>query len=215
MVHRRELNGEVLVFGNQGALWGNAMTWFDHDTGTVWSQPLGEAIIGERKGESLELIAGQLTSWETWKQDHPGTLTLDAPADRSGLDLGFLSIVVDFTEEVGVYSVATLNAWGPANDVVAGIPLAVVIDPDQHDRWKVFHRQVGDTLLTLSITDGVLVDDETGTIWDPGTGRALDGPLEGEILDSLPGFTSQEADAQTFWPDAKYWGHPTPSTGDS
>ena len=215
MVHRRELNGEVLIFGNQGALWGNAMTWFDHDTGTVWSQPLGEAIIGERKGESLELIAGQLTSWETWKQDHPGTLTLDAPANSSLFDLSFLSIVVDFTEEVGVYSVATLNAWGPANDVVAGIPLAVVIDPDQHDRWKVFHRQVGDTLLTLSITDGVLVDDETGTIWDPGTGRALDGPLEGEILDSLPGFTSQEADAQTFWPDAKYWGHPTPSTGDS
>ena len=34
MVHRREVNGEVLIFGNQGALWGNAMTWFDHDTGT-------------------------------------------------------------------------------------------------------------------------------------------------------------------------------------
>ena len=43
MVHRRDLNGEVLVFGNQGALWGNAMTWWDHETGTVWSQPLGEA----------------------------------------------------------------------------------------------------------------------------------------------------------------------------
>ena len=186
-------------------MWGNAMTWFDHDTGTVWSQPLGEAIIGERKGQTLELIAGQLTSWETWLQDHPDTLTLDAPADRSGLDLGFLSIVVDFTEEVGVYSVATLNAWGPANDVVAGVPIAVVIDPDQHDRWKVFHRQVGDTLLTLSITDGLLVDDETGTTWDPGTGRALDGPLEGETLDSLPGFTSRRSDAQTFWPDAKYW----------
>ena len=205
MVHRRDLKGEVLVFGNQGALWGNAMTWFDHDTGTVWSQPLGEAIVGERKGQALDLMASQLTSWETWKQDHPGTVTLDAPADRSGLDLGFLSIVVDFTEEVGVYSVGTLSAWGPANDVVAGVPLAVVIDPDQNDRWKVFHRRVGDTLLTLSISDGVLVDNETGTVWDPGTGRALEGPLEGEILDSLPGFTSRGSDARTFWPDAKYW----------
>jgi hypothetical protein len=205
MVHRRELNGEVLVFGNQGALWGNAMTWFDHDTGTVWSQPLGEAIVGERKGQTLDLMTSQLTSWETWKQDHPGTLTLDAPAGPSRFDLGFLSIVVDFSEEVGVYSVAALNAWGPANDVVAGVPLAVVIDPDKDDRWKVFHRQVGDTLLTLSISDGVLVDNETGTSWDPGTGRALDGPLEGEFLDSLPGFTSLESDARTFWPDAKYW----------
>lgn len=205
MVHRRDLNGEVLVFGNQGALWGNAMTWFDHDTGTVWSQPLGEAIVGDRKGQALDLMTSQLTSWETWKQDHPGTVTLDVPASPSRFDLSILSIVVDFTEEVGVYSVATLSAWGPANDVVAGVPLAVVIDPDKNDRWKVFHRRVGDALLTLSISDGVLVDNETGTIWDPGTGRALDGLLEGEILDSLPGFTSLESDARTFWPDAKYW----------
>ncbi len=205
MVHRRDLNGEVLVFGNQGALWGNAMTWFDHDTGTVWSQPLGEAIVGERKGQALDLMASQLTSWETWKQDHPGTVTLNAPASPSLFDLGVLSVVVDFTEQVGVYSVAALNAWGPANDVVAGVPLAVVIDPDKNDRWKVFHRQVGDALLTLSISDGVLVDNETGTSWDPGTGRALDGLLEGAILDSLPGFTSLEWDARTFWPDAKYW----------
>ena len=205
MVHRRELNGEVLVFGNQGALWGNAMTWFDHDTGSVWSQPLGEAILGERKGEVLELVTSQLTSWGTWKEDHPDTLALDAPANAPRFDLSQLSIVVDFTDEVGVYSVAALNAWGPANDVVAGVPLAVIIDPDQNDRWRVFHRQVGEESLTFAISDGLLVDNETGTSWDPGTGRALEGPLQGLMLDSLPGFTSLESDARTFWPDAKYW----------
>jgi hypothetical protein len=42
MVHRRELNGTVLVLGNQGALWGNAMTWWDHGTGSIWSQPIVE-----------------------------------------------------------------------------------------------------------------------------------------------------------------------------
>ena len=66
MVHRRELNGQVLVFGNQGALWGNAMTWFDHGTGSVWSQPLGEAIVGDRKGDVLDVMVSQLTSWGTW-----------------------------------------------------------------------------------------------------------------------------------------------------
>jgi hypothetical protein len=205
MVHRRDLEGEVLVFGNQGALWGNAMTWFDHDTGTVWSQPLGEAIVGDRKGQALELVASQLTSWETWKQDHPSSVALDAPASPSRFDLSVLSIVVDFTEEVGVYSVASLEAWGPANDVVAGVPIAVVIDPHKNDRWRVFHRRVFDAQLTLSISDGELVDNETGTTWDPATGRAVDGFLKGEILDSLPGFTSLESDARTFWPDAKYW----------
>jgi hypothetical protein len=70
----------------------------------------------------------------------------------------------------------------------------------------VFHRQVGNQLLTLSISGGRLVDEETGTVWDPGTGVARDGPLAGEILDSLPGFTAQESDARTFWPNARYWG---------
>jgi len=206
MVHRRDPNGEVLVFGNQGALWGNAMTWYDHDTGSIWSQPLGEAIVGERKGQSLELMSSQLTSWETWIEDHPETLALDADAYPSLFDLDNLSIVVDFGEEVGVYPLAVLSTWGPANDVVAGVPLAVVIDPEREDRWKIFHRRVGETLLTLSIVDGVLMDDETGSNWDPMTGRALGGPLEGEILDGLPGFTSLEADARTFWPSANYWG---------
>lgn len=206
MVHRRELEGEAIVFGNQGALWGNAMTWFDHDTGTVWSQPLGQAIVGERKGQTLDLVASQLTSWETWKQDHPHTVALDAPAGPDRFDLSFLSIVVDFTEQAGVYPVAALINWGPANDVVAGVPIAVVVDPARNDRWKVFHRRVGNQLLTLSISGGQLVDKETGTIWDPGTGVARDGPLAGEILDSLPGFTAQESDARTFWPNARYWG---------
>ncbi len=62
MVHRREVNGETLVFGVHGALWGNAMTWWDHSTGSIWSQPLGEAIAGPLKGETVELLPSQFTS---------------------------------------------------------------------------------------------------------------------------------------------------------
>jgi len=205
MVHRRDLDGEVLVFGNQGALWGNAMTWWDHDTGTVWSQPLGEAIIGPRKGQRLDLVASQLTSWETWQEDHPETLALDAPGGNSRFDLRQMSIVVDFSAEVGVYPILTLSSLGPANDVVAGVPVAIVLDPTTEDRWSVFHRRVGADVLTFTIVDGAVVDNETGTTWDPANGRALSGPLEGEILDTLPGFTSYQSDARTFWPDARHW----------
>ena len=58
MVHRRDLNGEVLMLGNQGALLGNAMTWWDHDTGSVWSQPLGEAVMGPRTGDLGSVVRG-------------------------------------------------------------------------------------------------------------------------------------------------------------
>ena len=74
MVHRRELNGTVLVLGNQGALWGNAMTWWDHNTGSIWSQPIGEAILGPLKGARLELFPSTLTTWQSWLEAHPESL---------------------------------------------------------------------------------------------------------------------------------------------
>ena len=205
MVHRRDLNGEVLVFGNQGALLGNAMTWWDHDTGSVWSQPLGEAVMGPRTGDRLELLAAQLTSWGPWKSDNPLTLALDAPARGSGFGIETMTIVADFGDETGVYPVAVLSEFGPANDLIAGVPISVVLDPKTTDRWKVFHRRVGDQILTLSVSGDQLFDLETGTIWDPSNGRALSGPLDGEILDVLPGFTAFEKDTRTFWLDAKIW----------
>lgn len=205
MVHHRELSGEVLVLGNQGALLGNAMTWWDHDTGSVWSQPIGEAVMGPRTGERLELMASRLTSWGTWKNDHPETVALDAPGGNSRFDLARMTIVAEFGEEVGVYPIRELFDHGPANDVLADVPIAVVLDPAIPDRWNVLHRRVGDLVLTLTALGDEIVDEETGTVWDSGNGRALAGPLEGEILDVLPGFTAFLSDTETFWPDADIW----------
>lgn len=116
-----------------------------------------------------------------------------------------MAIVVDFTKGVGVYPFDELAQHGPANDVIAGVPIAVVLDPLARDRWRVFHRVVEERTLTLAVSEGRLMDAETGTTWDPVSGRALEGPLLGEILDILPGFTSFESDARTFWPDASSW----------
>ena len=110
MVHRRDVNGETLIFGVHGALWGNAMTWWDHSTGSIWSQPLGEAIAGPRKGETVELLPSEFTTWGAWTQEHPDTLALDAPAGPSGFDLGDFYIVVDFTQEARAYPVPDLTA---------------------------------------------------------------------------------------------------------
>ena len=80
-----------------------------------------------------------------------------------------------------------------------------MVDPNEADRWTVFHREVGDELLTLAVVEESVIDVGTGTTWDISNGRALAGPLEGEILGILPAFTSFESDARTFWPDARYW----------
>jgi len=140
MVHRREVGGKEVVFGNQGALWGNAMTWWDHDTGSIWSQPLGEAIMGSRNGETLELLPSTLTTWGAWRDAHPDTLVMNSPNWRAGVALDDTVIVVQFGSDAAAYPVVDLRRAGVANDNVGGLDIAVVIDPADPNRWAVFSR---------------------------------------------------------------------------
>ncbi len=205
MVHRRELDGEVLVFGNHGALWGNAMTWWDHDTGTVWSQPLGEAIVGPRKGARLETLPVTFTTWSSWKESQPGTLALNVPAGPTGFDLEEMVIVLELGGEAVAYPIPQLRTQLVVNDVVADAEIAVVVDPADPDQWAVFSRRLDTGLVTLEQRGGAIVDVETGSTWDPVRGFATEGPLAGKILSLLPGFTVFPGDFDTFWPDGRVW----------
>ena len=76
LVHQRVVDGEAVRFGNHGALYLGAMTWFDHDTGSIWSQPLGTAVAGPIAGARLPLIPSEFTTWQDWITAHPDTLVL-------------------------------------------------------------------------------------------------------------------------------------------
>ncbi len=205
MVHRRQIAGTDIVFGNQGALWGNAMTWWDHDTGSVWSQPIGEAILGPRKGERIELLPSSLTLWGAWKEEHPQTVALDVSAGFDRFSLSQMALVIDFGTDVAAYPVPMLRDVGVVNDVVAGVEVAVLIDPMDDQRWAVFSRRLDDAIVELSIVDGEVVDVASGTRFDPIRGIGRGGDLDGEILDLLPAFTSFPKDVPTFWPEARFW----------
>jgi hypothetical protein len=205
MVHRRQIGGTDIVFGNQGALWGNAMTWWDHDTGSVWSQPIGEAILGPRKGERIELLPSSLTLWGAWKEEHPQTVALDVSAGFDRFSLSQMALVIDFGTDVAAYPVQMLRDVGVVNDVVAGVEVAVLIDPTDDQRWAVFSRRLDDAIVELSIVDGEVVDVASGTRFDPIRGIGRGGDLDGEILDLLPAFTSFPKDVPTFWPEARFW----------
>jgi hypothetical protein len=205
MVHRRELNGTTIVLGNQGALWGNAMTWWDHDTGSIWSQPIGEAILGPLSGERLELFPSTLTTWEAWLGAHPDSLALDVHAWRTAFDLEDMAVVVDLGTEAAAYRIPALREVGVVNDVVADVEIAVVVDPIDVARWAVFSRRLDGAVVDLELTADGLVDSVTGTVFDPFLGIGRSGPLADQTLDRLPGFTSFPADYLTFFPDGRTW----------
>ncbi len=75
-MHDRRIEGKAHVFGNFGKLYLKAMTWWDHETGSVWSQPLGQALKGPYKGTRLEMIPVAVLPWKSWRNEHPDTLVL-------------------------------------------------------------------------------------------------------------------------------------------
>ena len=205
MVHRRELDGSPLVLGNQGALWGNAMTWWDHDTGSVWSQPLGEAILGPRKGAQLELFPSTLTTWEAWLMAHPESLALDVPGWATGFHLEQMAVVVDLGTEAAAFRIPALREVGVLNDAVAGVEIAVVIDPNDDTRWAVFSRRLDTSVVELELRAEGLVDSVSGTVFDPFLGTGTSGPLADQSLDRLPAFTAFPEDYFTFFPSGRTW----------
>ena len=205
MVHRRVIDGESQVFGNQGALWGNAMTWWDHSTGSVWSQPKGEAIMGPRTGEVLELLPSTLTTWQAWRTSHPDTLALDVHGWETGFDLDDMAIVVELGREAVAYPIADVRTRSVVDDVVDGVPVAVVVDPRDDDRWAVFSRTIdAGVVVDLAVVDGAMVDVATGATIDAFTGVGQ-GALAGTQLDRLSAFTVFPRDFATFFPEGTIW----------
>jgi len=198
MVHRREIDGQDIVFGNQGALWGNAMTWFDHDTGSIWSQPIGEAIAGPRTGETLELLPSRLTSWGDWLAEHPDSLALNSFNESSRFDLADMAVVVQIGSDIGGFRITDLRRDGVANAVLGDAPVAVVALPDTDD-WAVFSRQLDDRVVELRLEGAELVELDGVGRW-----RALRGLSttdDAQNLALLPGFTSFPRDYPTFFGD--------------
>lgn len=182
------------------------MTWWDHETGSVWSQPRGEAIMGVLKGERLELMASTLSHWSSWREAHPDTLALEAWGFPMVVGLDDLAFVVDLGEETVAYGYRQVVAnGGVINDVVADVEVAIVVDPADEQRWAVFSRRLDDVLVQLVVVEEQLLDTSTGTVFDPVLGFAVEGPLEGEALDRLPATTIFPDDFATFWPEGRLY----------
>lgn len=166
---------------------------------------MGEALAGPNKGKTLDLLPSTLTTWDAWRTAHPDTLALDAATDQSGFRLDDMAIVLEFGDDPTAFPVPAIREIGVVNEIVDGAPVAVLFDPADADRWVVLSRLLDDQIVTLAISNGSLVDVESGSTWDPVTGRALAGPLKGLIMDLLPGFTSFPKDFLSFWPEGRIW----------
>lgn len=228
-MYARQVEGypEPLTFGVSGKLIMNVLVMYDRQTDTLWSQILGQAVQGELAGLKLEPLAATQTTWANWKKLHPDTVALRK--GRQGAwdpylgyyDSGRAGVLGETrrdnrlpTKELGIglivngqpayYPFSRLFEDRVVNDTVAGQPLLVIFQPDVATAL-VFKREVDGKELTFTAEDTessqfTLIDAETGSRWLAWTGGALEGPLDGTVLERIPATTS-------FWFGWKDW-HP-------
>jgi hypothetical protein len=61
---KRVANGDTLVFGVSGKLYESNLLMFDDKTESLWSQAMGEAVVGSYTGSKLELLNSAVVSFE-------------------------------------------------------------------------------------------------------------------------------------------------------
>ena len=187
----------------------NAMTWFDHETNSIWSQPWGIAISGPLKGTRLDMLPYSLAPWASWRAEHPDTLALDTSAVRYGGDRerprdGFV-VGVELEGYAKAYPYEVAAEEQVINDSVGPHPVVVYADPESRN-VHVYLRNTGEQVLTFALDDGLLVDEQTGTLWDPATGLAREGPLKGILLKQIPYTPDFDWAWLDFYPDSPIYG---------
>ncbi len=192
VTYSRNINGENLEFGVSGKLLNANLVMYDRSTESYWSQIRGNAIIGPRTGQSLELVHSSVSNWSSWKSGHPNTSILSRdtgiyPAStyqgsayssyKKSQRVGFgVGNVDDRLESKTVVYGINLNGSSKAypeqdiredrliQDEVGGTPVAVLENPKDGTIVAFIRKNEGEKL-DLSLENGRLVD-SSGTAWD-------------------------------------------------
>ena len=191
----------------------NAMVMYDQQTGTLWSQFLGQAVRGDLLGEFLEPIPLTMTTWKRWVEEHPDTLALDKingryTSDsyesyyRNNLATGVIGqsnsdnrlnnkdlvLGVGFEAGAKAYPFEVLANNRVINDQILGEPSVIYFD-DTADTAFAFKSTVNGQKLTFDLAReddrDILIDRESGSKWIAFTGTAYEGPLEGQNLERV------------------------------
>jgi hypothetical protein len=75
-VFNRSVNYTVLDFGTSGKLYNNNLIMYDRFSDSLWSQALGEGIVGEYTGVKLKRVPFDIVYWKDWKELYPNSKVL-------------------------------------------------------------------------------------------------------------------------------------------
>jgi len=142
VVYDPRTDGHRYTFGVSGLLYQQNLLLFGRETESLWSQLRGRAVTGPLAGTSLRLLPVNMTTWRSWKEEHPQTLVLsfqtgykrdystdpyrDWPLDRR------LALVISDGGQTKIYPYSELKKAGPSlQDEIGGHSFTIRFDTKQ------------------------------------------------------------------------------------
>jgi hypothetical protein len=74
--NRTLIDGNIVEFGTSGKLYNSNLVMYDRKSNSLWSQALGEGIVGNYSGIKLEKIPFDIAYWKEWKKLYPESKVL-------------------------------------------------------------------------------------------------------------------------------------------
>lgn len=165
IVFDRTLEGSPVEFGVSGKLWKSNLLMYnradDPARESLWSQVLGEAVVGEHTGTKLTILPSDIVQYDAWKKAKPHTTVLSRDTGfarnydidpygnyYTSLDVGFgaeftdsrlhpkdLVLGIKIGEQFKAYR-ATALAVGTTNDTFAG--QSITIEKNETGEVRIF-----------------------------------------------------------------------------
>jgi len=89
------------------------------------------------------------------------------------------------------------------NDQFDGKPVVVLFD-GKSKTARLYSRKIEGKTLSIELADGKFTDKETGSTWDPTSGKAIEGKLSGTYLQAQPAIVSFFKAWKTFHPKSVF-----------
>ena len=100
IVFDRTVNGVTFEFGVSGFLWQSNLLMYnrtqDSAETTLWSQVLGEGVVGPLTGTVLPIVPSTISTYGAWRDTHPTTLVLDTGRIGDPYNGDYFSVAENF-----------------------------------------------------------------------------------------------------------------------
>ena len=167
IVFDRRIDDEVVDFGVSGKLWQSNLLMYDNLTESLWSQAIGEAVVGEKTGTTLEIIDSQLISFAQFKKSYPDGLVLSRKTGHSR-NYGVYPYGDYEENENLIFPVSVNDNRFFAKELLYVVPLeevsAAFVRNDLFESGKA-RINAGEKILNAIIENGsIIVTDENGSV---------------------------------------------------